>query len=186
MLWRFFLCLLVVQFSTPAAVHAAKPRMVNDKDGNAVPWKEAKTTLPGYPEDENLMQIQAPPGARNNRYFVDTRSLSLGPDLVLRYTVVIMPRGGSTANVLFQGISCETNEVKTYAFGRTNGTFATQTSGTWRPVQRTGPMGYQNELIDKYVCDETSSPIGAEDVRLRLREGGQPYNAIWTDDGASQ
>ena len=47
-------------------------------------------------------------------------------------------------------------------------------------------MGYQNELIDKYVCDETSSPIPAEDVLSRLREGGQPYNAVWTDDGAAQ
>jgi hypothetical protein len=186
MLWRTVaVCLVMASIAMAPITYAKKLRTINDKDGNAVPWQEANTELPAYPQTEDLVQVQSPPGARKNRYFVDTKSLSLGPDLVLRYTVVIVPPGGAN-NVFFQGIACETNEVKTYAYGRVNGTFVAQPNAVWRAAKRTGTMGYQNELIGKYICDGGSSPIGPDDVRLRLREGGQPYDPVWTDDGAAQ
>ena len=75
---------------------------------NEKPWVELAAQLPPTPKAENLIEFNVSSATRN-RHFVDTASISVGEDKVVRYTVVIEAAGGAK-NVLFEGMRCETGE----------------------------------------------------------------------------
>ncbi|MDP2252692.1 MAG: CNP1-like family protein, partial [Thiobacillus sp.] len=55
---------------------------------NEKPWVELSAQLPPPPKPENLVGFDVSP-ATQNRYFVDTASISVGEDKVVRYSVII-------------------------------------------------------------------------------------------------
>ena len=50
-------------------------------------WEEESIALPDYPKDEHLIAVEM--AASSNQFLVDGKSLSLGADGVMRYTMVI-------------------------------------------------------------------------------------------------
>ena len=56
--------------------------------------REVALTLPAYPRDEDLLEFTAGP-AGSHRYFVDVRSISIGTDGIVRYSVVVRAAGGA-------------------------------------------------------------------------------------------
>ena len=166
---RARIVLLLSLFAVVSAAQAADTtRYYNDKDGNAVVWKEGETAIPAFPQRPDLIRFTAPTEAASNQYYVDGKSLILGRDDVLRFTVVIIGSGGAV-NVLHQGIDCDSDEIKTYGYGTTAGKMVRSSGANWRPLIRSGPMAYQTILADRYACDADglSSPVA--DVLKRLR-----------------
>ena len=125
-------------------------------------WKEAKASLPGLPQDEDLVPIDAPAGGPGYSYAIDRRTLQRGADDVMRYTVVV--RSGSGAvNVFREGLRCETGQVRTYAYAAGSGGFR-RLQDDWSPLAARGARGYQDYLYESIMCDRNGFAWGEAEV----------------------
>ena len=87
-----------------------------DDEYDAKPWTEVEVVLPPYPQEADLLSFRV--GAvRDTQFMVDTKSVSIGSDGVVRYTLVVIGSGGAR-NVSYEGLRCATGERRFYAFGR--------------------------------------------------------------------
>ena len=132
-------------------------------------WKEIEAPLPPFPSDRNLVQLQM--GTRDtHRYFVDSTSVSLGTDGVMRYTFVVKTAGGAT-NVSFEGIRCDTRERKIYASGRSDGTWASARDPQWRWIERNVGVPVHYSLWREYFCAERKRPTPPQRAVDAIRRG---------------
>ena len=115
------------------------------------PWKEATVQLPPYPKDADLIDFQITGGVTPTRFYVDGSSLSVEPDKVIRFVLVIRTRGGATT-VSFSGLRCTTGEWKDYASGRSDRTWAVDDNAKWRPIRFVDYNNYQETLMKDYFC----------------------------------
>jgi hypothetical protein len=107
-------------------------------------WREIEAPLPPYPREHDLLPVDVG-SATAHRFFVDARSVSLGADGVMRYTIVIRTEGGAT-NVAFEGMRCATRERKVYALGRND--------GTWVPAR---DPGWQRIVTSRWISSGSST-----------------------------
>jgi hypothetical protein len=139
-----------------------------DFDEETKSWKEIQAQLPPYPQSKNLVLVEGGRAGSHN-FYVDTASLSLGADGVMRYTAVLKAAGGAT-NVTFEGIRCETREHKLYALGHADGTWARARDPKWqRVVGHTKP--YQWLLYREFFCPNPIRPTPAKQAADALRRG---------------
>ncbi|MCP3869564.1 MAG: hypothetical protein GY703_15995 [Gammaproteobacteria bacterium] len=114
-------------------------------------WEEGEADLPNYPQEENLLPVQLGYSGSKFSYFVDSESLQVGEDGVVRYTLVIRSKSGAS-NVMSEGIQCSTRTYKTYAYGGSKGKFSTPRNPKWRPIRATGSRRYRYDLWSFYFC----------------------------------
>jgi hypothetical protein len=106
--------------------------------------------------------------------FVDTASISVGKDRVVRYTVVIEATGGAR-NVSFEGLRCESGERRLYAYGHPDGTWskARARNAGWETIKFRSLLSYQKALFEDHFCpDGIRVKDGAEAVR-NLKQAGR-------------
>jgi len=115
-------------------------------------WKESAATLPAYPNDDDLLEfpVEEDTGAKL-RYFIDSKTLTIGDDGIVRYVLVIRA-GQGAKNVVFEGMHCSTREYKTYAFGTGKETFHSLRKPAWKPIRRNTRTAYHQRLVDHYLC----------------------------------
>jgi hypothetical protein len=118
-------------------------------------WAESAVVLPSQPKDRDLVRFDVSRLSRN-AFFVDSASLSVGDDGVVRYTLVIESPSG-IRNVSYEGMRCSTAERRVYAFGGAG--------GGWSPAQ-------QQSLFSEYFCVPGSEVRSVGDVLAALRRGG--------------
>ncbi|MEQ1774005.1 MAG: CNP1-like family protein [Burkholderiales bacterium] len=121
-----------------------------DLDQEKKPWKELQAQLPPYPKPENLLRFDTGATASNS-YFVDSTSISVGDDGVVRYTLLIRTGGGAT-NVSFEGIRCDPRELKVYAFGRPNSEWSRARDTSWRRIEFREINNHHLTLHREYFC----------------------------------
>ena len=164
----FAIIALFVQVSAMAQVHFNS----FDDDETEAPWAEAETQLPTFPVAENLIPFSVGANSQTT-YAIDRKSLSLGEDGVLRFTLVIKTSSGAE-NVSYDGLRCATSERRSYAFGRPDGTWSPARSKQWVKVRGTSNNHFV-ELYSSYFCSAGTSTIrSAEDAVRILEQGGQP------------
>jgi hypothetical protein len=140
-----------------------------DFENDTKTWKEIQAQLPAYPKPDALVRI--PTGtATSHQFFIDSRSLSLGEDGVMRYTVVTKTSGGAT-NVSFEGIRCETRERKLYALGHSDGSWVRARDTGWQRVVLRDLTPYHHTLYHDYFCSERTRPTSARIALDALRRG---------------
>lgn len=142
-------------------------------DQEKKPWAELQAQLPPYPKPENLAKLQV--GEYNaNEHFVDTTSISVGEDGVVRYTLVIKTRGGAT-NVTFEGIRCNGREVRVYAAGHPGNQWSRLNQSSWRPIEFRNLQGHHNVLHREYYCWTASrgETLTLKEILTNLRLGPQ-------------
>jgi CNP1-like family len=142
----------------------------SDFDENAKPWKEIESRLPAYPKDENLIRFEGG-GGSPHRFFVDSKSVSIGEDGVIRYTLVVRTAGGAT-NVSFEGIRCSERHLKVYALGRAGGSWARARDPQWRRIEYQDRNNQHGVLVQDYFCGGISRnyPRGSvKEILDRLR-----------------
>jgi len=124
-----------------------KPQFDEDK-----PWEEQKSSLPAYPADRDLVRFDVGPTSVFD-FFVDSNSVSVGKDGVVRYTLVARSPSGAL-NVSYEGIRCDTRQRKLYAFGRSDKTWAQARSADWVhiPDLASAPGNHQAALADEFFC----------------------------------
>ena len=102
------LCLLWI--AAPASAFFGPKKTSEYEYENEKPWVEIQGKMPDYPKPENLLEFDAGP-ASNNLHFVDSSSISVGEDGVVRYSLVVKSPTGAM-NVSYEGIRCQTNEAR--------------------------------------------------------------------------
>jgi len=134
-------------------------------------WKEQETALPPPPAEKNLQAFYLNEVAQN-RFFIDTESLSVGADGVVRYTLLVLTPGGAR-NVSYEGMRCETRQWRVYALGRADGTWTKARKGEWMPVRDESVNRYHAALFLDYFCVDGVIADDAEAIRKALRRAGR-------------
>jgi len=133
-----------------------------------LPFSEAKVAPPAYPADAGLIEFTAT-GRTRNRFYVDGTSLSVGPDEVIRFVLVVRTPS-KVNNVSFSAVRCDTGEWKDYAYARTDKSWAVDEQAKWRPIQERGFNNYQHTLFAEFFCYggvTSGGPLGSAETIVR-------------------
>jgi hypothetical protein len=144
------------------------------------PWQEQGVKLPAFPRAEHLLKLDTGPASAFD-YFVDSDSLSVGTDGVVRFTVVAKSEGAT--NISYEGIRCAYRERKTYAFGYVNDTWRAARDPQWVRIGPAATDLYRFVLWSLYFCPERQTIRSANEGRDALRLGGHPRAADATNPG---
>ena len=137
-----------------------------------VAWKELEVTLPDIPKTENLREFYVSAVATHH-YFIDSSSLTVGEDGVVRYVLVVRTEGGAE-NVSFEGIRCAENTWKLYATGGPGGQWRTARISEWRPIENKPINRYHAALSRELFCPDGNPIATADDGRRALKLGKYP------------
>jgi len=161
---------------------------------NDKPFKEDAVTFPAPPVDRDAVPFDV--GGRDEsplRFAIDPKSVSIGKDNVVRYTVLITSKTGAR-NVNYEGLRCDTAERRIYARLRNDsnqwvGNRAVDMNETanaesasmnaykpatdWQRVGNGGPTDYASALMRSYFCDVRSVAGDGKASTLVRRLGGQ-------------
>jgi len=140
-------------------------------DREKKPWEEMQTKLPPFPKPENLRKFDIGSNTANS-YFVDEPSVSVGDDGVVRYTLMIKAGGGAT-NVSFEGIRCDSRQVRVYAFGHPGDQWSRARNPGWRDIQPREINGYHYALHRDYFCWTSSrtATLQLKQIIANLKNG---------------
>ena len=145
-------------------------------------WKEGSSQLPEYPQDSDLSAIMGPAAYRNYRYLIDIKTLVVGTDDVVRYSIVIRSSSGSD-NVMFEGLRCSTHQVINYAYGYTdmnnNKKFREKNNTNWKPLRSDGVMGYSSILAMDYFCDHNGVTLKRHEIIQNIKYGKGPVDGLY-------
>lgn len=135
---------------------------------------EREVKPPAYPKEGSLLQFDAGAATRH-RFFIDPESISVGDDGIVRYTLVVKTAGGSS-NVSFEGMRCDSRELKVYAFGRTDGSWIPARDPQWRRIEYQEVNRHHGVLHRDYFCAGKSSkqPVTSAKEAIRLLRYGPP------------
>lgn len=157
----------VVALLTFAANVHAQSRFEEDFDDKDKPWQEIAVQLPPAPQPENLAPFYVSATATQS-FAIDTKSLTVGEDGVIRYTLVATSDSGAK-NVSYEGIRCATYERKLYAFGRTDGTWSRSRKDQWEKIVSNAINRQHAALARDFFCEETTIAGKADDMITRIR-----------------
>ena len=159
--------------AVPAAAQSNQQKSEWQQEQGRRDWKEGEVKLPAFPKSEGLIEFPVVGGSF--RFFIDPASLAVGPDGVVRYTLVARSPSG-VANVSYEGIRCESVSYKVFAFGN-DGNWATRETD-WRRIESKSVQSWHYELRVNYFCpDQRPIETVAEGLDA-LRSGGHPLARI--------
>lgn len=133
-------------------------------------WKQGEIKLPPYPEKANLIGFEVS-AASDFKFFIDSTSLSVTDDGVVRYTLVARSPSG-VENVSYEGIHCRAGAYEVYAFGAPGGRWSRNALAQWRPIEASGPMGWHRVLERDFFCPRGIRVTSASDAVAALKRGG--------------
>lgn len=160
------------------AIAGGQAPQVRDRAADAIDFgaekerEELEVALPPAPLADNLVRYDIGRPASMS-FYIDAASVSLLQDRVVRFTSVAQGEGG-TRNVAYEGIRCDTREIKTYAYGRADGTWYALKDPQWKPLRSLGADGYKFALYQDYFCPARESIASAAEGVEALRRGGHP------------
>jgi hypothetical protein len=137
-------------------------------DDSSKKWEEIALQLPAAPQDADLMSFYVGPTARLD-FFIDAKSLSVGSDGVVRYTLVSKSKSGAK-NVIYEGIRCETSQKKQYAFGRDDGSWGRSRQDKWQPITELVANRQDAALLKDYLCDSGTVAGSASTIVARIKQ----------------
>lgn len=161
------MCLLMTQ-----ALAFAQPLRVFGDDEAQPQFAEVDVKLPPPPKTENLVRFE-PSAANMNQFFIDANSISISADGVVRYTMVIKSPSGAE-NVSYEGIRCETTELKVYAFGRRDGSWSNASAPAWKKIEYKQVNRQHGVLYSYYFCPD-GAPIRSPQAAVQRFKYGVPY-----------
>jgi len=145
-----FLLLLLFPLTTLAASSDNKWGKFDFDFDEDRPWAELQAQIPAYPKKENYIPFFVS-AATDHKFFIDEKSISIGDDGVVRYTLIVKSSGGAL-NVTFEGMRCATAETKLYAFGRSDGTWSKSRSSKWGDIEYKDRNRQHHVLYSDFFC----------------------------------
>ncbi|TDR80415.1 CNP1-like family protein [Paludibacterium purpuratum] len=131
------------------------------------PWKEGDVTVPSYPDKPDWVGFFVPLKT-NYQFFVDSKTLSIGQDGVVRFVLrVVSPSGAE--NVSYEGIRCQSKESRSYAFGDTLGKkWYESTRAIWKRLS--GDDTTRERLAEDLCTDDWHVPTDAPQALMLLKK----------------
>lgn len=161
--------LSVFLFFVPLSAIAAWGEFVYQPDEKQ--WVESEAVLPEYPKAQNLIQFD--PGiVTDNRHYIDSKSITVGEDRIIRYALVIHTRGGAK-NVSFEGMQCRPSGRRLYAYGHDDSTWAPAKTSTWQEINFQSSTSYHRSLYREFFCPGGIAVKDAAEAIRNLRQAGQ-------------
>lgn len=136
-------------------------------DDEAKPWQEIALQLPAPPAAADLLPFEVS-GNATQTFAIDAKSLTVGSDGVVRYTLVSASPAGAR-NVSYEGIRCATFERKLYAFGHPDGSWSRSRNDQWQRIVRNAANRQHAVLFKDYFCDGLSVAGSARQMLERIR-----------------
>ena len=152
---------------TIAGLGHAQPSFDKDFDDETKPWQEIAIQLPPPPLAENLLPFEVSATATQS-FAIDAKSLTVGADGVVRYTLVTASPAGAK-NVSYEGIRCASFEKKLYAFGHPDGSWSRSRRDQWERIVRNAANRQHAILALDYFCDNLTVAGNAEQMLNRIR-----------------
>lgn len=134
-------------------------------------WQEVELKLPAYPVEADLIPIDIH-STTSTAFFVDGKSLSLGSDAVVRYTLVGRAAGGAE-NVSFEGMRCETAERKLFALGRGKGEWVRSRNDQWQRIEDNAFNRQHAVLAKEFFCPPGSILPTRDEILQSLRQAAR-------------
>ena len=162
---------LVAFLSSPASSAS------DDSDGGSSAKQRAEAIevrFPPFPRAENLIPFTVSATA-DNKFMIDSESLSVTPERVVYYTLVIVSSAGAR-NVSYEAIRCATGERRVFGFGRSDDTWSKARSEQWLRIEESTVNRQHAALFGEYFCTVGTSLRDADDARRILRSGGNRTN----------
>ena len=145
-------------------------------------WKEDGSGIPDYPENNDLLEVEGPAAYRNYQYLIDGKTLLVGGDGVVRYSIVIRSSSGSD-NVMFEGLRCNTAQVKIYAYGSTDTqdrkVFTPKANSAWKALRSSGVSGYSDNFAKSYFCDNFGAVLSRNEIIKNIKYGKGSVDGIY-------
>jgi hypothetical protein len=156
----------------PLAALLPSPAFSASDDGEATkqPTEASDVKFPPFPQPENLIPFVVSATA-DSKFMIDSESLSVTPDRVVYYTLVIVSSAGAR-NVSYEAIRCATAERRVYGFGRSDDTWSKARGDQWLRIQESTVYRQHAALFGEYFCTIGTSLRDADDARRILRSGG--------------
>jgi CNP1-like family len=141
-------------------------------------WKEVEAPPPPPLRTQGLIPVEV--GRSTSLSFgVDPASITVGKDGVVRYVVVASSSTG-TVNGIYEGIRCNTGQVKVYARHNPSSGWVPARESDWQDIYRVANSRYSLAIARGGACQEKSvngSPAQiAQDLRApadrRYERGG--------------
>ena len=114
-------------------------------------WKEAEAPPPPPLRTNGLIPVDVP--GTSLRFGVDPASITVGSDGVVRYVVVATSSSGAV-NGIYEGLKCNTGEVKVYARHSPDSGWTPVSQGEWRNVRSIPNTRYSLAIARGGVCKE--------------------------------
>lgn len=162
---KIFTSLLLLLVYTSAT--QAQSRFEEDFDDETKPWQEIALQLPAAPLEENLVPFYVSP-TTSIKFAIDSKSVTTGSDDVVRYVLVAKSASGAT-NISYEGIRCQTTEVKLYAFGHKDGTWARSRRDKWEPIVEKTTNRQHAALAQDYLCKDKVISSRVSEMMDRMR-----------------
>lgn len=169
---KAFVKLLAFGFLLTAVINALANEINENDELEAAPWHEVEMQLPAFPAPENLLSFTVS-AASGNRFMIDSASLAVTSDGVVRYTLVVASPSGAQ-NVSYEGIRCAAGERRLYAFGHVDRTWSKARDKQWTKIENSTLNRQHAALYYEYFCPNGNIVHDAEEARQALRAGGHP------------
>ncbi len=162
--------ILLALFLGGTAVHLQAQAHFDEEEEK--PWEELPLQLPPFPVDANFLSFYVSPTA-TNRFYLDTASLSVGSDGVVRYVLLALSDSG-VRNITYEGMRCQTRERRIYATGRSDGSWAEVRAGKWVRIREQVTNRQHAALFTDLLCPDGVIAHRVSDILRSLKKEGRP------------
>ena len=131
-----------------------------------------------------MTQLSPAPARVNGSLWLRDSSLTSiapGADGVVRYTLVVRSPLGAES-ITYEGIRCETGEVRTYAVARADRSWSVH-PGEWRRITGRNVQRWHDALRGEYFCPRGTSIRSAAEGIAALKRGGHPQRSTLPERG---
>ncbi|CAG2152808.1 CNP1-like family protein [Cupriavidus numazuensis] len=139
-------------------------------------FKEEEAILPALPQDANLIPFSVN-GTGNLTFEVDSKSVSVGNDKVVRFTVVISSSTGAR-NVNYEGLRCDAFERRIYATlpagAKEWEVNRGESRDSWIRMQTSARNAYAATLASDFFC-EGRTVAGTPEKMVRDLKDSAPH-----------
>ena len=132
-------------------------------------WCPEPVKIPGYPKEDNLVELDLRVPSLPFRVFLDRTALSAHRDGTVRYTLVLRSPEG-VDNVRYELLRCAKNRVRVYATGNARVRMVEVGDGRWKPIREVG-LGRYHALLKRYYLCDAGVPLSPREVLARIRQG---------------
>ena len=137
-------------------------------------WKEVEIPAPPAFNPARLIPLEMPRFV-STKVGVDPETFRITSDGIVRYVVVATSPGGNI-NASYEGIRCQTGEVKTYARYGATGKWNPMADPQWKPLDGNQPSMHALVLARQGACEGRSAASrSAAEIISKLKRPPQDH-----------